>query len=94
MANIKKRAAKETPDGEDSAANDNPVGVEDGGAMVEVTAPTGKVPKKTAPKKTVSRVDAGKVAEASGRGKESLDQCVLSGNAGKRIKPTLPLPTC
>ena len=62
--------------------------------MVEVTAPTSKVPKKTTPKKTAPRVDDGEVTEASGRGDESLDQCVLSGNAGKKIKPTLPLTTC
>ena len=93
LVNQKKRAAKDK-DEEDSVANDNPTGVEDGGDMVEVSAPTGKVPKKTAPKKTTSRVDEGEGADASDRGEESSDRSVLSENAGKRIKPTLPLTTC
>ena len=93
LVNQKKRAAKDK-DEEDSVANDNPTGVEDGGDMVEVSAPTGKVPKKTAPKKTTSRVDEGEGADASVRGEESSDRSVLSENAGKRIKPTLPLTTC
>ena len=66
--------------------------VEDGGDVM-VSESTDKVTKKTAPKKTTTRVDGGDRYNASGRGEESLDQSILNGNAGKRISTTLPLTT-
>ena len=94
LANEKKRAAKGTPDEVTTDADDNPMLVEDGGDVNVVPMSADKVTTKTAPKKTTNRVDEGVAESASGSGEESLDQCILSGKAGKKISPTLPLTTC
>ena len=94
LANTKKRAAKGTPDAETTDADDNPTLVEDGSEVNMVPMSADKVTTKTAPKKTTDRVDEGVADSASGSGEDSLDQCVLSGKAGKKISPTLPLTMC
>ena len=75
-------------------ANDNPMNEVDGGALVEGIEPSGSGSKKTASKKTKSGEVGSAVTETSARGEESSEQSVLSGNAAKRTRPTLPLSTC
>merc|ERR1712212_906779 len=75
-------------------ANDNPMNEVDGGALVEGIEPSGSGSKKTASKKTKSGEVGSAVTETSARGEESSEQSVLSENAAKRTRPTLPLSTC
>ena len=89
-----KGAAKEKPDVEETEATDNLMDEVDGGVLVESIEPSGSGSKKTASKKTKSGEVGSAVTETSARGEESSEQSVLSGNAAKRIWPTLPLSTC
>ena len=89
-----KGAAKEKPDVEVTEANDNLMDEVDRGVLVESIEPSGSGSKKTASKKTKSGEVGSAVTETSARGEESSEQSVLSGNAAKRIRPTLPLSTC
>ena len=68
---------------------------EDGNNLNVVTESIDEETTVVVPKKTTNRVvESVTGTEESGVGEESFDQSLLSGNAGNRITPTLPLSTC
>ena len=89
-----KGAAKEKPEVEVTEVNVSPMEEVDGGALVESAEPSGSGSNKTAPKKTKTSESDDAVTDTSARGEESAEQSVISGNAAKKIRPTLPLTTC
>ena len=88
-------AAKEKTGEEVTEANSSQLDTVDEGVLVAKSSePSGSGSKKTALKKTKPRENDSEVTDTPAREEESAEQCVLSGNAAKQIRPTLPLSVC